>query len=281
MMNKIQKMIIDLEAKTDRDEMDEKRLEILRCKQEELGENPTEAEVTRAVADVLKTFIMMIVKKKQEPSGCVDADDGKTGNGINANYDERPEADDVDRLDDEDDKQVLHLDLGRPLDLSGDTTVEIDQIRNILHEIGLHFCDFEIKEGVHAFESPLCVDKKWLVVKLYVESDPKMLRMDVTYPFFAKKTLAPFLCEKLIKENYPRRFGALLYDESDGELVYQYNLPMVLGLHKDEFLAVFMALTKGALDSYDTVFRYAQGTFDEREKKILAARATVLANMLE
>ena len=32
MMNKIQKMIIDLEAKTDRDEMDEKRLEILRCK---------------------------------------------------------------------------------------------------------------------------------------------------------------------------------------------------------------------------------------------------------
>lgn len=280
-MNKIRKMIIDLEAKPVRDEMDEKRLEILRCKQEELGENPTEAEVTRAVADVLKTFIMMIVKRKQESDGCVDADDGKTGNSINANYDERPEADDVDWLDDEDDKQVLHLDLGRTLDLSGDTTAEIDQIRDIFREIGLHFCDFEIKEGIHVFDGTVCADKKWLVIRLYVESDPKMLRMDVKYPFFAKRTLAPFLCEKLIKENYPRRFGALLYDESDGELVYQYNLPMTLGLHKDEFLAIFMALTKGALDSYDTVFRYALGDFDEREKKILAARATVLANMLE
>lgn len=288
MMNKIQKMIIDLEAKTDRDEMDEKRLEILRCKQEELGEDPTEAEITRAVADVLKAFILMIVQKKRDESAaaaeavCVDeVDDVDAGDAENKESLDN----DVDWLeddeDDEDDGRAFHLNLDSVLDLSGDTTKEIEQIRSIFREMDLHICDFEIKEGVHAFEGTLYSDRKWLLFRIYVESDPKMVRMDVKYPFFAKKALAPFLCEKLIEETYPRRFGALLYDASDGKLVYQYNLPMSLGLHSDEFLAIFLSLTKSAFDSYDTVFRYAIGDFTKPEKWLLATHAQDLINMLE
>lgn len=45
MKNKIQEAIERLEAKTERSELDEKMLEMLRRKQEDLGENPTEEDI--------------------------------------------------------------------------------------------------------------------------------------------------------------------------------------------------------------------------------------------
>ena len=49
MKNKMQEFIEEIEAKTDRNELDDKLLEMLLQKQEELGENPSDEEAEEAV----------------------------------------------------------------------------------------------------------------------------------------------------------------------------------------------------------------------------------------
>lgn len=148
---------------------------------------------------------------------------------------------------------------------------------NVVHRV---FCkknwkyrDYTHQKGVKAFELGLRENGKLLHVKVYLEAITKVCRIDAVYPFQVEREFAYPLCEKLAKENYPRRYGALQYDAEDGELSYRYSFPIRHGLHEDDFMMVFMAIMASAHASYDVVKKYAVGRFCRAERDAITCQA--------
>ena len=110
-------------------------------------------------------------------------------------------------------------------------------------------------------------------MRVYLEDDPRVCRIDAVYPFLAEPEFAYPLCEQMVKENYPRRYGALQYDGSDGELSYQYTFLITHGLYKDDFRTAFMAVVASANDSFDVVKQYAVGRFRRVDRDEIICKA--------
>ena len=247
MKNKMLELISELKAKTDRNELDDKLLEMLLQKQEELGEDPSEEAVDTAVRQVIKDHFLFALRQKF--MGSEHSDD----------EDDDPENEDItEELDD-----------------------KISLVREVFNDMELHFRDYRHQRGVHAFELGIREKGKQLRMKVYLESDPKVCRIDAVYPFTADREFAYPLCEKLLEENYPRRYGALEYDARDGELAYRYSFPITHGLYRDDFRTIFLTVIKSAMTSFDTVKQYAAGRFHKDSREKIVEQVQKLLNELE
>lgn len=248
MKNKIQELIEEIEAKTDRNELDDKLLEMLLQKQDDLGENPSDEEADEAVRQVIAEHFMFALRQKFMGSKHLGDDE-----------DDDPEDDNV----------------------TEDMKEEINLVREVFKNMDLHFRDYHHQKGVYAFELGIREDGKRLKMKVYLEADPKVCRIDAVYPFTADREFAYPLCEKLLEENYPRRYGALEYDARDGELAYRYSFPIIHGLHEDDFTTIFLTVIKSAMTSFDTVKQYATGRFRKDIRKKIVDQVQKLLNELE
>lgn len=168
--------------------------------------------------------------------------------------------------DDFDDEDVWNEDM--------DENMQI--IRTVFNDMDLHYREYVHQTGVRAFELGVRNEGNILRMKVYLEASPKVCRIDAVYPFQVERVFAYPLCEKLAAENYPRRFGALQYDERDGELSYRYSFPVTHGLHKDDFRTVFVAIIASANASYDAVKQYAVGRFRRPVREQITCRAQEL-----
>lgn len=245
MENKMQEMINRLLEKEERSEMDEKMLELLQAKQAQLGEDPSEEAVEEALRDVIKEHFLFMLRRKMKQND--------------------PE-DDVD----EDEEESLE---------SLQEATEI--VRGVFRDMDLRFRDYRHQKGVRAFELGIREDGKLLRMKVYLEAEDKVCRVDAIYPFVADREFIYPLCAKLMAESYPRRFGALQFDTRDGELSYRYSFPMTHGLHRDDFKKLFLIVVKSAMASYDVAKRYATGRFPREERASIAEHARELLSELE
>lgn len=234
-MNKLQEMIATLEADDDRGEMNDRLLQMLRKKQQELGDDVSDERAEDATAEIVAKLLMEAL-----------------GDGV-------PDLEEADE------------------DVWNETMQEaIDVVHRVFRRKNWKYRDYPQQKGVHAFELGLREDGKLLRVKVYLEAITKVCRIDAVYPFLAEREFAYPLCEKLAKENYPRRFGALQYDAEDGELSYRYSFPIRHGLHEDDFMTVLMAITASAHASYDIVKQYAVGRFRRAERDAITCQAQKL-----
>ena len=149
----------------------------------------------------------------------------------------------------------------------------MEVVHRVFRKRSWKYRDYTHQKGVKAFELGIRENGKLLHVKVYLESSAKVCRIDAVFPFQAEREFAYPMCEKLMKENYPRRFGALHYDERDGELSYRYSFPIRHGLHEDDFQTVLMAVMASAYASYDVVKLYAVGRFRKPERDTITCRA--------
>lgn len=152
----------------------------------------------------------------------------------------------------------------------------MEVVHRVFRKRSWKYRDYTHQKGVKAFELGIRENGKLLHVKVYLESDPKVCRIDAVFPFQAEREFAYPMCERLMKENYPRRFGALQYDERDGELSYRYSFPIRHGLHEDDFQNILMAVVASAYASYDVVKLYAVGRFRKPERDSITCRAQKL-----
>ena len=60
-----------------------------------------------------------------------------------------------------------------------------------------------------------------LRIRIHVEADPDVCRIDAVLPISADSTYEYPLCKVLAKENFAKRFGSFKYDERDGEITYE------------------------------------------------------------
>lgn len=159
---------------------------------------------------------------------------------------------------------------------------DIRVVREVFQSMGLLFHDYPQQKGVHVFELTVRGDNKKLCMKVYLETETRMCRIDALYPFIADQVFAYPLCEMLLKENYSHRYGALQYDAFDGELSYRYCFPITHGLLFNDFAFIFMAVVKSALTSYDIVKIYARGRFHMMNvRQQIADKLEDLLNELE
>lgn len=234
-MNKLQEMIATLEADDDRGEMNDRLLEMLRKKQQELGDDVSDEKAEDATAEIVAKLLMEAL-----------------GDGV-------PDLE-------EDDEDVWN-----------ETMQEaVDVVHRVFRRKNWKYRDYTHQKGVKAFELGLREDGKLLHVKVYLEAITKVCRIDAVYPFLAEREFVYPLCEKLAKENYPRRYGALQYDAKDGELSYRYSFPIRHGLHEDDFMTVLMAVMASAHASFDVVKQYAVGRFRRAERDAITCQAQKL-----
>lgn len=149
-------------------------------------------------------------------------------------------------------------------------------IRSAFEDMEVRYREFTPQSGVYAFELGLTTDGKKLQLKVYLEEDPKVCRIDAVYPFQADPEFVYPLCVKLATENYNRRYGALQYDASDNELSYRYSFPIRHGMHEDDFRSAFMAVLASAHASYDVVKQCAVGRFRRAEREEIICKAQKL-----
>ena len=245
-MNRFRELLEKLEAKTDRTPSDDTLLEMMRKKLEELGEDPTDEAAEEALRQVIKDHLMLSLEQKVRET----IREEKAGNsGEDHTAEELAE--------------------------------EIETVRKVFRDMDLHFWDHPHQTGVHAFELGIRENGKQLRLKIYLEASPKVCRIDAVYPFTADREFAYPLCEKLVEENYPRRYGALQYDAKDGELSYRYSFPITHGLHRDDFRVIFLTILKSAYHSYETVRLYSTGRFRKETRQEISQKARQLLEELE
>ena len=235
-MNKLQEAIAKLEADENRSELNERLLQMLQEKQQELGGDISDEEADEAVGEVIKEHLLEALREV------------------------------VPHVEEDDEEE------------DWDETMEeaMEVIHRVFRKRSWKYRDYIHQRGVKAFELGIRENGKLLRVKVYLESSAKVCRIDAVFPFQAERDFAYPMCEKLMKENYPRRFGALQYDERDGELSYRYSFPIRHGLHEDDFQTVFMAVTASAYASYDAVRQFAVGRFRKPERDAITCRAQKL-----
>ena len=149
-------------------------------------------------------------------------------------------------------------------------------IRSVFEDMEVRYREFTPQSGVYAFELGLTTDGKKLQLKVYLEEDPRVCRIDAVYPFQADPEFVYPLCVKLATENYNRRYGTLQYDASDNELSYRYSFPIRHGMHEDDFRSAFMAVLASAHASYDVVKQCAVGRFRRAEREEIICKAQKL-----
>ena len=234
-MNKLQDMIATLEADDDRGEWNDRLLQMLREKQQELGDGISEEAAEETVEEIVKVVLQEALQ---------DA--------------------------------IPHLNDAAEEDWNETIQEAIDVVHRVFRKKNWKYRDYTHQKGVKAFELGLREDGKLLHVKVYLEAITKVCRIDAVYPFQAEREFVYPLCEKLAKENYPRRYGALQYDAEDGELSYRYSFPIRHGLHEDDFMTVLMAVMASAHASFDVVRQYAVGRFRRAEREAITCKAQKL-----
>jgi len=144
----------------------------------------------------------------------------------------------------------------------------VNTIKGIFDEQGWHYSPRTVRPDVTVFELGFTINKTNVRIRVYVEDMPKVCRIDAILPITAEEVYAYPLCKTLVKINYPKRFGAFHYDDSDGELTYRYSFPIGHGLYKDDFMMAFRAVLHSAVDDddYPEIKKCATGKFKNRDK---------------
>lgn len=104
-----------------------------------------------------------------------------------------------------------------------------------------------------------------LRMRVHIEGVPKVCRVEAIFPISADKTYEYLLCKAMANSNYPRRFGALQYDERDGEVSYRYSYPIGHGVYEDDLERTFLAVAFSASDSYAEIRKHCIGKYKSRE----------------
>ena len=128
-----------------------------------------------------------------------------------------------------------------------------------------HYGERSRRPDLSTFELGFSVQGCSLRVRIHVEANPKVCRIDAILPITAESTYEYPLCAKIAKENYPKRFGSMKYDSRDGELLYSYSFLTNHGIHQDDLNILFHAVVSSAVDCYEATKKCAVGRFKGKE----------------
>lgn len=115
------------------------------------------------------------------------------------------------------------------------------------------------------WELGLSNDRVTIRMRVAVESDPRVCRIDAIMPTSVDPAYDAILCKEIVRLNQPLRYGAFQYDESDGQLSYRYSFPANNGIYSDDLEKTFLAVMLTAQREFLKLQKYAVGKFTKAE----------------
>lgn len=176
--------------------------------------------------------------------------------------------------------------LGMSVDgISGEETQEFMEsattaVKSFFDEEGWHYSERISKPDLVVYELGFNLQNCSLRMRVHVEAVPRVCRIDAILPITADETYDYLLCKAIAKENYPRRYGAMQYDERDGEVSYRYSYPIGHGVYKDDLKRIFLAVANSASDSYAEVKKHCVGRYKKKEINDILKRINALVSDL-
>ena len=153
-------------------------------------------------------------------------------------------------------------------------------VEEFFDEHDWHYSKSQHRPDVVLFEMGLVVEGVHTRLQVSVETNPRHVRLSCILPVLVEPAFAYPVCEYIAKKNYFKRYGCLKYDESDGELSYEYGMPINNGLD-DELLARFVYLiTSSAVEDYDTLRRLAVGRVKKKDSSNILSKINQLIEEL-
>lgn len=133
-------------------------------------------------------------------------------------------------------------------------------------------------EGIHVFELSFRVEGMAVKMKVKIDEERKACVITGFFPILVDPVYSYPLCQLIAKENRSKLFGALMYDERNGELTYEYTYPASRGIDNEEFEKMFYIVLKMVSDEYKVLRGCCQGRFTKQEVSEIAKKIQGLVN---
>lgn len=215
-------------------------------KQSELGPGASEEEITDGIREVLLSFA-----------------DGVSSSSSSSSSDTR--VSDI-HVSDEDRASLVAA------------AVEVEKV---FKNKGWKYSKTELRADIVKFELGFSMKDCNVKMRVYVETDPNVCRVDAILPITADPIYEYPLCKLLMKENYARRYGAFQYDESDGEITYRYSFSTQCGLFPEVFEKAFLAVANAADNCFLKIRKCAVGKFSSKDAQDIRRKVNDLINDID
>ncbi len=241
MANLLDKMIEELKEANDGE--DNEMIRTLMEKREELGDSPSRKEVAQAVQSCLK---------KQESKNFEDEEETNGNNG----------EDEV--ILSEEEKEYMKKATATVKEYLND-----NHWRYTIRVLRKKALFFELRFGVKNFQ---------MILRIYVEVDPNICRVEAVLPISADPIYEYPLCKLLEKESYNKLFGSFKYDERDGEITYEHGFLTRNGIDIEDLATYVNVVYTSATSAYNDIRKCCVGKFKDSEVNEILNKVNDLVN---
>lgn len=125
------------------------------------------------------------------------------------------------------------------------------------------------RSDLFQYELGFTIEGTSIRLSVFIEDAPKRIRIHATLPIAGDKIYEYLLSKAIVDANKRFIYGAFNYDQSDGEITYDYSYPITHGFYKDDFLRIVHAVIRTAVDddAYTAIKKAAQGHYKRTERE--------------
>lgn len=153
--------------------------------------------------------------------------------------------------------------------------------RKVFENEDWHYSERVINPTIRVFEIGYGMFHANFRVQVRIDLKPKACRIQATLPIRVDSRYDYELCRRIALENNRLRYGAFMYDDTDGELSYRYTYPIGHVFDGEELKTLFMAVVTSADRVCEELRRLSRGKYQENEAKQILDRLNALVDTLD
>lgn len=153
--------------------------------------------------------------------------------------------------------------------------------RKVFKNEDWHYSERVINPTIRVFEIGYGMFHANFRVQVRIDLKPKACRIQAILPIRVDSRYDYELCRRIALENNRLRYGAFMYDDTDGELSYRYTYPIGHVFDGEELKTLFMAVVTSADRVCEELRRLSRGKYQENEAKQILDRLNALVDTLD